>query len=161
MAAAVYWNTTQKCGLFSVYIPNRCVFREDLNEETDVECLTICGRLFQTAAVWYEKRSWSVRFARKPQYMKLKCKNINRLSVDRLQTDCKVNNYTFTERDRAKKKREGDRPTQAGRQAETDQRQSQKHKRQLVCRVDTHYGLRTFILSNGGRTGPTATKYRG
>ena len=54
--------------------------------------------------------------------MKLKCKNINRLSVDRLQTDCKVNNYTITERDRAKEERETDQHRQAGRLKQTRDR---------------------------------------
>ena len=32
---------TEKYKMFSVYSLNRCVFREDLNEEMDVECLTV------------------------------------------------------------------------------------------------------------------------
>lgn len=39
----------------SIYLLNRCVIREDLNEELDMEYLTVMGRLFQTVAAWYEK----------------------------------------------------------------------------------------------------------
>ena len=41
--------------MFSVYLPNRCAFREDLNKEICVEYQTVWGRLFQTAAAWNEK----------------------------------------------------------------------------------------------------------
>ena len=32
-----------------------CFYREDINEEIDVEYLTVWGRLFQTVAAWNEK----------------------------------------------------------------------------------------------------------
>ena len=41
--------------MFSVYSPNQCVFREDLNEEIGVEYLPVWGRLFLTVAAWFEK----------------------------------------------------------------------------------------------------------
>ena len=33
--------TTQKYEMFSVYLPRRCVFREGMDEEIDVEYLTV------------------------------------------------------------------------------------------------------------------------
>ena len=42
---------TKKTSFFSpVYLMTRCAFIQDLNEEIDVECLTVLGRLFQTVA---------------------------------------------------------------------------------------------------------------
>ena len=48
--------------MFSVYLLNGCVFREDLNEETGVEYLTVWGRLFQTVAASNEEKKKEKKF---------------------------------------------------------------------------------------------------
>ena len=51
--------------MFSVSLLKRRVFREDLDEQIDVEYLTVWGRLFQTVAAWNEKDLCPFVFASK------------------------------------------------------------------------------------------------
>ena len=48
--------------MFSVSRLNRCVFREDLNEEIGMDYLTVWGRWFQISEAWNRKYLFSVCF---------------------------------------------------------------------------------------------------